>query len=49
MDKIKIKRNTNGDTRVAKKTPTFYEFSDANTSHIEDVKSMMRAITYVYD
>lgn len=44
MDKIKIKRNTNGDSRVAKKTPTFYEFSDANILHVEDVKSMMKAI-----
>lgn len=44
MYKVKIKRNTNGDTRVAEKTPTFYEFSDANASHIEDVKNMMRAI-----
>ena len=44
MDKIKIKRNTNGDTRVAEKTPTFYEFADANRLHIEDVKSMMIAI-----
>ena len=47
MDKVEIKRNTNGDTRVAEKTPTFYEFADANTSHIEDVKSMMRAIAYM--
>ena len=47
MDKVKIKRNTNGDTRVAEKTPTFYEFSDANTSHIDDVKSMMSAIAYM--
>ena len=44
MDKITIKRNTNGDTRVAEKTPTFYEFADANNLHIEDVKNMMRAI-----
>lgn len=44
MYKVKIKRNTNGDTRVAEKTPTFYEFSDANTSHIDDVKNMMRSI-----
>lgn len=47
MDKVNIKRNTNGDTRVAKKIPTFYEFSDANNLHIEDVKNMMRAIAYM--
>lgn len=44
MYRIIIKRNTNGDTRVAEKIPTFYEFLDANTSHIEDVKGMMNAI-----
>ena len=44
MDKVKIKRNTNGDTRVAEKTPTFYELSDANNLHIEDVNNMMREI-----
>ena len=47
MNRIIIKRNTNGDTRVAKKIPTFYEFLDANTSHIEDVKNMMGAIAHV--
>lgn len=44
MNKVIIKRNTNGDTRVAEKVPTFSEFSDANTLHAEDVKSMMIAI-----
>ncbi len=44
MNKVIIKRNTNGDTRVAEKIPTFSEFSDANTLHAEDVKSMMIAI-----
>lgn len=44
MKTVKIKRNTNGDTRVAEKTPNFYEFSDANVLHVEDVKSMMSAI-----
>lgn len=41
MNKIKIKRNTNGDTRVAKSVPTFYDFADANNLHIRDVREMM--------
>lgn len=38
---IKIRRNTNGDTRVAKKIPSFYEFRDANEEHIDSVSEMM--------
>ena len=41
MDRIIIKRNTNGDTRVAKSVPTFYDFLDANNLHIQDVREMM--------
>ena len=41
MNKVKIKRNTNGDTRVAKSVPTFYDFIDANNLHIQDVRNMM--------
>ena len=41
MNKVKIKRNTNGDTRVAKSVPTFYDFVDANNLHIQDVENMM--------
>lgn len=41
MAKVKITRNTDGDTRVATKVPTFMEFACANLSHIEDVKSVM--------
>ena len=44
MKKIKIKRNTNGDSRVAKSVPDFYEFSDANRLHRADVKDMMNAL-----
>lgn len=44
MDKVKIKKNTNGDTRVAERIPDFYEFSDANLSHKEDVRNMMGAV-----
>ena len=41
MNKIKIKRNTIGDTRTATKVPTFYEFADSNRSHVDDVYNMM--------
>lgn len=44
MKKIKIKRNTNGDSRVAKSVPDFYKFVDANSFHREDVKDMMNAL-----
>ena len=43
MKKIKIKRNTNGDSRVAKTTPTIKEFGDANSIHASDVVEMMRS------
>ena len=39
---IIIKRNTNGDSRVATTVPTFWEFKDANESHIRDVEAMMK-------
>jgi len=45
MDKVKIKRNTNGDTRVATKAPTFEEFKKANYSHLADVGNMMDSIS----
>lgn len=38
---VKIKRNTNGDSRVAKEIPTFWQFNDANESHISDVRNLM--------
>ena len=44
MRRIKIKRNTLGDTRTATKVPTFYEFVDANRDHVGDVESMMREL-----
>lgn len=37
---MKIKRNTNGDTRVADHVPTIREFDSANYQHIEDVKNL---------
>lgn len=44
MDKVKIRRNTNGDSRVAKSVPVFYKFVDANNQHRADVQSMMNAL-----
>ena len=44
MKRIKIKRNTLGDTRTATRVPTFYEMVDSNKSHIEDVSNMMNRI-----
>jgi hypothetical protein len=41
MKKIKIERNTLGDTRTATRIPTFYEFVDSNNSHVKDVSKMM--------
>lgn len=38
---IEIKRNTDGDSRVATKVPTFVEFTDSNRYHRNDVKSLM--------
>lgn len=44
MKPVKIVKNTNGDSRVAKSVPDFYEFADANIYHREDVKDMMNAL-----
>ena len=41
MKKIKIRRNTNGDSRVATKVPTFSEFNDSNIEHCANVRDMM--------
>ena len=44
MRKVTIKRNTNGDTRVAKTTPDFYSFKKSNEQHKRDVREMMHEI-----
>ena len=44
MKKIKIKRNSLGDTRTATKVPTYSEFTESNRLHVEDVEIMMRSI-----
>ena len=41
MRKLKICRNTNGDSRVATKVPTFSEFNDSNFEHCANVRDMM--------
>ena len=38
---LKIKRNTNGDTRVANHMPTISEFNESNDSHREDVRNLI--------
>ena len=43
MRTVEIKPDTNGDSRVASKVPTFEEFMKANQSHISDVKDMTNA------
>lgn len=47
MKKIKIKRNTNGDSRSATTTPTIDMFDDANRMHIKDVGKMMDLISNI--
>lgn len=37
---VEIRRNTNGDTRVAKKMPTIKEFDKSNTYHRADVREL---------
>jgi hypothetical protein len=37
---VKIKKHTEGDSRVAKELPTFSAFNDANTAHQHDVNKL---------
>ena len=46
---IEIEKNTNGDTRTAKKDVTFEEFQKANDMHIKDVKTVMGALSTMLD
>jgi len=39
---VEIKRNTNGDSRVADHVPTINEFDMANATHVEDVKNLIK-------
>lgn len=38
---VKIRKNTNGDSRVADHVPTINEFDMANAFHVEDVKNLV--------
>lgn len=40
--KIQIRKNPNGDTRTAPKDITFEQFQEANDSHKDDVRKVMR-------
>ena len=42
MDKIKMEKNTAGDSRVSKSIPTMEEFDHANESHRKDVKNLSK-------
>ena len=44
MNKIKIKKNPNGDTRTAPEDITIEQFREANKSHISDVSRVMTAL-----
>lgn len=44
MEKIKIERNSIGDTRTAARVPVFFEFLDSNAMHTSDVSSMMTSL-----
>lgn len=44
MDKVKIKRNSNGDSRTAEGVPTFEEFHNANQMHMNDVERTMNEV-----
>lgn len=40
MEKIQIKKNTNGDSRVADHVPTIGEFDEANLNHQKNVRDL---------
>lgn len=44
MNKVRIKRNSSGDSRTAKSVPTFEEFHNANQMHINDVERTMSEV-----
>lgn len=41
MTKVKIRKHTEGDSRVAKELPTFSDFVNANDAHRVDVRSLI--------
>lgn len=42
---IKIKKHTEGDSRVATELPTFTDFNEANNSHQRDVQNLITEFT----
>lgn len=44
MRKVKINRNSNGDTRTVDHIPTYEEVCEANKMHIEDVGNIMNEL-----
>ena len=47
LDTIRIKRHTEGDTRVAKEIPTFNDFDNANRDHRMDVSNLIERFAYL--
>lgn len=45
---VKIRKNTNGDTRVADHVPTINEFDMANVAHVEDVKNLVNEFCSIF-
>ncbi len=43
---IKVYKNSNGDTRTAKKEVSFKEFQEANDMHIQDVRNVMNQLAF---
>lgn len=44
-NKICIKRNSDGDTRTVKSTPSYEDFHKANINHIHDVNNIMELVS----
>lgn len=44
---VKIKKHTEGDSRVAKELPTFTAFNEANADHQRDVKNLAEEFAYM--
>ena len=47
MNRIQIKRHTEGDSRVAKEIPTFGDFDKANWDHRNDVQQLVARFIYL--
>ncbi len=49
LEKIKIKKDSHGDSRHAPKDTTFEQFHEANISHIKDVQNVMTRLSIMLD